>query len=167
MTRLALSLLLAGCTTPDDTDPSDTDAELAPVAAEFVDAHNTWRDTVGVAHLSWDDTVAESAQGWADALVADSCAFEHENQYVYGENLWWATWDGTPTEVVDDWGSEVDDYDYDANDCAPGKMCGHYTQIVWSTTETVGCGQGVCSDDSVIWVCRYDPPGNWVGEKPY
>ena len=69
--------------------------------------------------------------------------------------------------MVDGWGSEVADYDYDANSCKPGRMCGHYTQLVWSSTERVGCGKGVCGDGSVIWACRYDPPGNWVGEWPY
>ena len=45
-------------------------------------------------------------------------------------------------------------------------MCGHYTQIVWETTQKVGCAKIQC-DGFDLWVCNYDPPGNWVGEKPY
>ena len=28
--------------------------------------------------------------------------------------------------------------------CQKGKMCGHYTQIVWSDTRYVGCGYSIC-----------------------
>jgi pathogenesis-related protein 1 len=97
----------------------------------------------------------------------------------YGENLYWASaieWsDGkrelqqvSPNKVVDSWGSERADYDYKNNSCATGKMCGHYTQVVWKTTTTVGCAIAVCEDSrEQVWVCQYQPPGNWVGEKPY
>jgi len=45
-------------------------------------------------------------------------------------------------------------------------VCGHYTQIVWRDTKQVGCG--VARDNRrEIWVCNYDPPGNWVGHRPY
>jgi len=47
-------------------------------------------------------------------------------------------------------------------------MCGHYTQVVWRSTTTVGCAMAVCKDSQEqIWVCQYQKPGNWVGQKPY
>ncbi len=138
-----------------------------PWADEYVQAHNNVRDTVGVAHLSWSDELAASSLVWADALVADNCAFEHDLDNPYGENLYWSSWDATPTEVTDGWSSEVAFYDYGDNSCEPGQMCGHYTQVVWDDTTHVGCAKSACTDGSVVQVCRYDPPGNWVGEKPY
>ena len=45
-------------------------------------------------------------------------------------------------------------------------MCGHYTQIVWKTTTEFGCAKSIC-EGNVTWVCNYNPPSNWVGEKPY
>lgn len=166
---LSLTVLCLGpaCSGADDDDDDGEDLPSDAVAAEFLEAHNAWRDTVEVPHLAWDGTVAQSALGWAEALAEDGCAFEHENQQTYGENLWWSSYEPSPTEVVDAWGGEVVDYDYDSNTCAAGRMCGHYTQIVWADTEVVGCGMGVCSGGEVIWACRYDPPGNWVGERPY
>lgn len=150
--------------------------------AAFVAAHNKWRADAGVtAKMSYSPALAVSAQAWADHLKqTGGCAMTHSKpDGKYGENLFWASalqWsDGrrqvakvSPAQVVDDWGSEKADYDYAANRCTPGKMCGHYTQIVWSTTQTVGCGVAVCNDSrEQVWVCRYQPAGNWVGRKPY
>jgi pathogenesis-related protein 1 len=74
----------------------------------------------------------------------------------------------SPEQVVDSWGSEKADYDYANNSCAPGKMCGHYTQMVWRTTATVGCARAVCEDNlQQVWVCQYQPAGNWVDNRPY
>ncbi|MEM6522020.1 MAG: CAP domain-containing protein, partial [Cyanobacteria bacterium P01_C01_bin.70] len=42
--------------------------------------------------------------------------------------------------VVAAWVAEKADYDYASNSCASGKVCGHYTQIVWRETTAVGCG---------------------------
>ncbi|NOS95644.1 MAG: SCP-like extracellular, partial [Methylotenera sp.] len=108
------------------------------------------------------------------------CQMRHSNSKAqYGENLYWGSalswFDGrkalqkvSSEQVVNDWGSEKADYDYANNQCAPGKMCGHYTQIVWRATTHVGCGMAVCTDtQEQVWVCRYQPAGNWVGKKPY
>ncbi len=67
---------------------------------------------------------------------------------------------------MDAWGNEKPDYFYAKNKCKPRKMCGHYTQIVWKTTKKVGCAKIIC-DEMDVWVCNYDPPGNWIGQKPY
>lgn len=167
MRSLVLPLLLTACFSDEADDSASGDAPPDAVAAAFLDEHNAVRAGVGVGPLGWDAAVAASALEWAEALAADGCAFEHEAQQTYGENLWWSTWDPTPAEVVQGWASEVADYDYDTNTCASGAVCGHYTQVVWADTEVVGCGKATCSSGAVIWNCRYDPPGNWVGERPY
>ncbi len=155
----------------------------------MVAEHNKWRSEAGLSGLKWSEKLAKTAQGWADTLKSRSCAFEHSTGAGYGENIFWASpaksanskdangnwiWrvkvqDITPRDVVDSWGSEKQWYNYEANSCsAPkDKSCGHYTQIVWKRTTEVGCGMAVCSDQSQIWVCNYNPPGNYVGQKPY
>lgn len=155
-------------------------AHFSPTA--FVAAHNRWRAQVGVTQrLKYSTALAAQAQAWANHLKqANHCRMRHSDPHgQYGENLDWASpirWSNghtelqqlTPEQVVDDWGSEKVNYDYKANTCAPGKVCGHYTQVVWRTTTTVGCGMAVCEDTKEqVWVCRYEPPGNWVGERPY
>ncbi len=151
-------------------------------SAEIVSVHNEWRADVGVEEkLSYSTSLAKSAQAWADNLKkTNHCKMRHSKpDGEYGENLYWGSalqWsDGrkelqkvTPRQVVDAWGSEKADYDYATNDCEQGKMCGHYTQIIWRTTKEVGCAMAVCEDSKQqVWVCQYLPPGNWVGEKPY
>ena len=40
---------------------------------------------------------------------------------------------------------------------------GHFTQVVWRGTKRVGCGRSQCKGMD-IYVCEYDPPGNWEGQ---
>jgi pathogenesis-related protein 1 len=147
----------------------------------IVAAHNRWRKTVGAPPLTYSPKLAASAQEWANHLKqSNQCKMQHSKpDGNYGENLYWASaieWsDGrrelqniSPNKVVDDWGSERADYDHKNNLCAKGRMCGHYTQVVWKSTTTVGCAIAVCADSrDQVWVCQYQPPGNWVGHKPY
>jgi len=151
-------------------------------ATAMVAAHNQWRAEAGVAEkLGYSPTLAASAQAWADELKQHHhCQLRHgQANGEYGENLYWASalqWsDGrkalqavTAQNVVASWGSEKAHYDHADNRCAPGKACGHYTQVVWRASREVGCGMAVCQDTlAQVWVCRYQPAGNWVGEKPY
>jgi len=155
-------------------------AKVEPAA--IVAAHNKLRAEVGVTKkLSYSVTLATSAQAWAEHLKqTNGCKMRHsEPDGKYGENLFWGSavaWtDGrkelqkvSSKQVVEDWGSEKTDYDYASNQCADGKMCGHYTQIVWRDTTKVGCGVAVCEDtQEQVWACQYLPAGNWVGKKPY
>jgi pathogenesis-related protein 1 len=72
-----------------------------------------------------------------------------------------------PSFVVDVWGRESADFQIEANACLPGRACGHYTQIVWRTTREVGCALRVCSAKDQVWVCQYQPAGNYLGQRPY
>ncbi|MEM9538662.1 MAG: pathogenesis-related family 1 protein [Cyanobacteria bacterium P01_E01_bin.42] len=133
---------------------------------QMLNAHNKWRDTVNVPHLQWSPTLANYAQEWANKLLREN-KFEHRQNPPYGENLAAASGQQlSPERVVDMWGNEVQDYNYNNNSCQPGKMCGHYTQVVWESTREVGCAMAR-NNNREVWVCNYDPPGNIIGRKPY
>ncbi|OHC90699.1 MAG: SCP-like extracellular [Sideroxydans sp. RIFOXYB12_FULL_59_6] len=150
-------------------------------AEEMLGTHNHWRELVGVPPLQYSAELAASSRQWAEQLQQDNhCRMRHSSpDGKYGENLYWASaikWsDGkrelqqvAARQVVDSWASERSDFDYEHNSCAPSKMCGHYTQVIWRSTTLVGCGAAVCEDTKEqVWVCRYQTPGNWVGERPY
>jgi hypothetical protein len=46
---------------------------------------------------------------------------------------------------------------------------GHYSQMVWSSTQRVGCGQAASKQfpGNVVLDCRYSPAGNINGQSPY
>jgi hypothetical protein len=114
--------------------------------------------------MAWSDHLAARAQEWADTLLARK-QFIHRPNSTYGENLFEITGAAaSPAQVVDAWAAESRNYDYSSNRCSG--VCGHYMQIVWGDTKEVGCavarGRG-----REVWVCNYDPPGNWTGKRPY
>lgn len=127
-------------------------------------AHNEIRARIDEPPLRWSDRLAARAQDWASHLLRER-QFYHRPHPVFGESLFDITGGrATPDEVVGGWAAEVHDYNYRANTCR--SVCGHYTQIVWANTREVGCA--VASDRvREVWVCNYDPPGNWIGQRPY
>eukprot|EP01101_Sappina_pedata_P002171 TRINITY_DN1242_c0_g1_i1.p1 TRINITY_DN1242_c0_g1~~TRINITY_DN1242_c0_g1_i1.p1 ORF type:complete len:326 (+),score=61.74 TRINITY_DN1242_c0_g1_i1:17-994(+) len=139
---------------------------------EFVNIHNQFRSEVNpppaspLNQVSWDETLAQAA-----ANFYTNCLVGHSG-LGYGENLYWTSnpnpgvnW---PTQVVTAWNSEKTDYTYDTNSCAPGKVCGHYTQVVWNNSIKIGCVRiNGCSPWAVSVACEYSPPGNYIGQYPY
>ena len=176
---LSLCLSALGCGESDAASP-EPQPPTSPLAQDMVAAHNEARaaarpaPTPALSALTWSSDAAQVAQAYAA-----ECKFEHnKNRGAYGENLAAAAPPGSRTDaqVVADWASESADYDYAKNSCAAGKVCGHYTQVVWRKTTQVGCATVVCEKNSPfgaqfprwqLWVCDYAPPGNYVGEKPY
>jgi len=141
-------------------------------AVEMVNAHNAWRTRAGVLSIRWAADLAAQAQNRALQLARRDCALEHGNlPDDVGENLYRASaleresggrafYAVLPAHVVDAWGAESADYSPANDSCAPGRQCGHYTQIVWPSTEEVGCGMAVCPSLGQVWACRYRPRGN-------
>lgn len=174
---LLLALFVLGCNGGgENLDPPSPPGDLDPRLAEVLDVHNEVRANAlptpdpPLPPLVWADDLAAEAQSYAEL-----CTFAHDqNRGFVGENLFVNAPAGSQTgrSVVLGWASEAANYDYDNNSCAG--VCGHYTQIVWRDTTELGCGVATCSgidgftnSEGEIWVCRYRPPGNFVGERPY
>jgi pathogenesis-related protein 1 len=134
------------------------------LADSILAAHNAVRQRVGVPPLAWSESLAAFAQEWADYLAAHH-EFFHRRESPYGENLFEVTGASvSPAEVVNDWAAESRNYEYGSNTCHG--VCGHYTQIVWRDTQRVGCA-AARSGRTEVWVCNYDPAGNFIGRRPY
>ncbi|KAM7299828.1 putative antigen 5/SCP domain-containing protein [Ixodes scapularis] len=160
---------------------------------EFLKAHNYYRMKVArgelpnfpkaatMPKLIWDDELAEVAQAHADQCTVANRDLRHDNKkgrfttkfrYV-GQNLAWeaASDRDQPMNVtrqVTSWFNEYRDFDpAGIRAFAPrfGKQTGHFTQIIWSETQFLGCGftQYTLKGDissapyQKIYVCNYGP----------
>ena len=163
-------------------EPRSFNVQVNP--AQIVSAHNRVRSKYRLQPLSWSPSLSKFSAQWANHLKRNNgCRMHHrphegQNKTDYGENLFWASpfrWsDGatniqniSSTAVVQAWAEEVKYYNYSRNSCQRGQQCGHFTQVVWKDSRKVGCALAICPDKSQVWVCSYDPPGNWQGIKPY
>ena len=139
-------------------DPPEGDAPAGPMG-EILAAHNRLRADHCAPPLTWSDELQETAQGWADTM-ARHCTLEHSD-HPHGENLYMGSIGvRTPAGVAEQWHSEVSDYDFRRGGFS--MQTGHFTQLVWSGTRALGCGQSTCNG-LAVWVCMYDPPGNVQG----
>ena len=100
--------------------------------------HNRLRalEAVGLPNLVWDATVASyAAEKVAYLAYNNNCALNHNvgpTNPGYGENLAWASFTSyTAVAATNAWYNEKADYTLATNSCASGKVCGHYTQVVW------------------------------------
>lgn len=141
-------------------------------------AHNAARAQVGVGPLTWDPALAAIAAAWAAQCIdteAPIGLIDHNpgrsNGYptYVGENIYGAGGQASGTDAVALWVGEQVNYDHATNTCASGRVCGHYTQVVWRNTIKVGCALHDCPGlqygSSVV--CDYGPGGNIGGQSPY
>jgi len=132
--------------------------------------------------LSFNKELADFAQNYSR-----QCIYEHNPKYNtksfsgIGENLYLSTkirsnlFDAL-NQGIKLWFDENKYYNFTAKKCLPGKVCGHYTEMVWAENYLVGCGITNCGNVSVdgvvkpqaqYVVCNYAPGGNYEGEAPY
>ncbi|XP_059145897.1 GLIPR1-like protein 1 isoform X2 [Physella acuta] len=141
--------------------------------------HNYLRSREGASDMmamKWDEKLEKSAQ-----VYSEKCIFEHSKNrenlagYRYvGENLYAGTGEFDPPNVIQLFYDEKYNYSYDTGQCFIS-MCGHYTQVVWSSSNFLGCGVKYCPvlqgastfDHGYIVVCHYGPGGNIQGRKPF
>lgn len=154
-------------------------AELAGIVA----AHNRVRAMVdltgssggALTDLVWDDALAASAAAYLarcidadrDGLVDHNDRRSDGHPFYVGENIYASTGTARADDTVDAWASEVKDYHYASNTC--DRVCGHYTQVVWRSTQKVGCALVNCAGlkyPSTV-LCDYGPGGNVNNQKPY
>ncbi|KAI3427612.1 SCP domain-containing protein, partial [Psidium guajava] len=131
-----------------------------------ISSHNAVRAKHNLPPLKWSTSLEDYAKWYASRRRGD-CTLIHSTS-DYGENIFWGQgrrW--TPKEAVTAWAAEEAYYNYNSNTCMAGRDCSHYTQLVWRTTQKVGCAQIVCKTGDTFITCEYSPHGNVIGERPY
>ena len=161
----------------------------------FLNNHNRYRAMVSpkacpaLPAMKWDSRLEKVAQDFAD-----KCHFAHNSARTsqaggaysrVGENVYLtattaATISTDVSRATRAWHNEVRDYELASNSCAPGRVCGHYTQVVWRSSTHLGCAAKVCEASKFrndpwsgryptlfIVVCNYGPAGNIDSQRPY
>ena len=164
-----------GAGSPGGTGSGNAYIPAAEEQTRIVNLHNDARAEVGVPNLAWSDTVANVALTYAQKLATQGCPMVHssyEERNNYGENLASSSKaQGLGETGTTMWIAEKSSYTpgtpipTNENDTS-WKAWGHYTQVVWRDTSEVGCAYASCSARAVF-VCHYNPTGNWRGEAPY
>ncbi|GLI71210.1 hypothetical protein VaNZ11_016329, partial [Volvox africanus] len=152
-----------------------------PDASLLLTATNKYRAIHQAPPLTWDANLAARSQAYANWLVTQKCVMIHG---TVGENLFgelsypWP--EGVCQDAVDNWYSEVGNYDFNVPrpffDNYFRNEIGHFTQLVWASTTTIGCGFAVAAQPVTfssgnvytgackVVVCRYNPPGNYADD---
>ncbi|XP_030750604.1 venom allergen 3-like [Sitophilus oryzae] len=153
---------------------------------EIVNVHNAVREQlkngtfpgqpkgINFLKMQYDSRLAEAAQEIANTTVFAHVTVPDDRFYV-GQNLFllYSTGAGTGignwTQAILSWVSEHKTYTY-GKCCSGGSL--HYTQVVWATTQYIGCGFTYFKTSekfafNYYYVCNYGPGGNMVGSYPY
>ena len=175
LTALVISIPAAAIAIPQTgvlpwTDKSPRPRNPLLLQSTMMAAHNEARRQYGVAPLSWDDALARDAAVYA-AQLARANRFEHDPQggrrVRQGENLWMGTRGAySYGEMI---GLLVDERRFfrpgrfpDVSRSGHWSHVSHYTQIVWPSSQRVGCATASNRSNDYL-VCRYLPAGNVVG----
>ncbi|XP_044731394.1 scoloptoxin SSD552-like [Chrysoperla carnea] len=184
------------CTPSDNACPQYQDLAITDEQKQsIVDKHNELRQKVAsggedrlpsaanMKELVWDDELANIAQ-----CYANKCVFQHmrcelsDGRGRFGQNIYEGFEYGKPDEnsmsedypnFVQNWYDEepkfdpnnIDEYKFDPHS-------GHFSQVIWAKTESVGCGSAVWRNDTInFWLvtffCNYSPGGNVIGASVY
>ncbi len=151
-------------------------------SAALLEAHNKVRQEVGVEGLKWSAELEKIAETYAQKAEKDNNCFglghnpnrgDHIGENLAGKASSPKAPQLTPADAMQGWANEKKQYTYETNSCAAGKVCGHYTQVVWRNTTEVGCAIAVCSNNpkpgwfAKLMICNYRPAGNVGKQKPY
>lgn len=163
---------------------------------EILQVHNMWRARISnglvtrgkyggpqppaadMEQMEWDDELARVAQ-----RHADQCIFAHDcskcrkvkrfnvgqNLHIYKQSIRSAATNWT--RGINDWYNEVDLFD--KKWVKPFKFSlpiGHYSAMLWSNTNKVGCGLTEYRDGkwfAKLYTCDYAPAGNFINGQMY
>ncbi|RZC43032.1 uncharacterized protein BDFB_013077 [Asbolus verrucosus] len=131
---------------------------------EFLKAHNEYRMRHGVPPLKLDKKMCKYSEEWAKLLAARNI-LEHRPSCNYGENIY-CMYSSDPNftitghSPVDVWYEEVQHHPFGRE---PNSLkSGHFTQVVWKSSELLGVGVAKNSQGSIYVVANYSPAGNFV-----
>ncbi|XP_056637489.1 uncharacterized protein LOC130445698 isoform X1 [Diorhabda sublineata] len=132
---------------------------------DFLKAHNNFRRRHGVPPLKLDRKLCKYSQEWATYL-AQRNILEHRPGSNYGENIY-CIFSSDPNftinghSPVETWYEEASQHPFGKE---PSNLkSGHFSQVIWKSSEFLGVGVAKNSQGSTYVVANYSPAGNFVG----
>lgn len=171
MRKIVISLILVSSVMIINVFSDDGNTKIISAdIVEILNAHNRYRTPLGIPPLKWSDNLAKGAKVWADRLAGERRMY-HSSGTGEGENLWMGTSGYYQlTRMVEAWGEEKryyrDGIFPKVSTTGNWSDVGHYTQVIWRNTTEVGCAKSSGGGND-FFVCRYSPPGNYIGQKAY
>ncbi|EER29831.1 SCP-like extracellular family protein [Coccidioides posadasii C735 delta SOWgp] len=137
----------------------------------ILNATNSLRRQHDANPLTWNNTLAETAHDWGE-----QCRLRHSFS-PSGENL--AAGYPNITSVMTAWAQGREKVSF--NNPKYNEETSQFTQLVWKSTKSVGCGRHNCGSagmhpkghhsekKALGWyvVCEYYPPGNIIGGNQF
>jgi len=131
--------------------------------------------------LQYDDDVADVAKDFTRECRFDNNDMPFTDKFSWLGEVFYSTTSIDSNRVVirkaiNSWFQQRNFYNFDTQECRPGKSCGTYTELVWAENTSIGCGITTCRNMMVrgklrprmtIFVCNVGPGGNYIGEDPY
>ncbi|XWS65803.1 hypothetical protein CRYUN_Cryun05aG0144800 [Craigia yunnanensis] len=131
---------------------------------DILDAHNAARKEVGVPLMTWDNVLEAYALNYSEGRI-DHCNLDPAIG-PSGQNVAWSGTDLSGTDAVKQWVDEKEYYDLESGFCASGRLCNHYTQVIWINSTQLGCAKVRCNNNGTFICCYYYPSGNIPGKRP-
>lgn len=132
---------------------------------DLLKAHNEYRNKHGVPPLKLDKKLCKYSEEWAKILASKN-NLEHRRNSPYGENIFCmysSDCDFTITGriPVDNWYEEIKQHPFGRE---PNNLkSGHFTQVIWKTSELLGVGIAKSRQGYIYVVANYSPAGNFLG----
>ncbi|KIV92754.1 hypothetical protein PV10_04023 [Exophiala mesophila] len=170
-------------TQPTNTQTSPTGGSNNPaptsISSDYkqgiLDSHNIHRANHTVNALVWDDRLTNIA-----AQIAASCVYAHDTSTGgggYGQNIGAGSPPSDIPAMITNlmYNNEINYYPGYGTEpsMANFHLWGHFSQIVWKSTTSVGCATQYCPNglantgggvSPYFTVCNYSPPGNFGGQ---
>ena len=118
---------------------------------ECLSKHNQYRQQHSRNALSYGDQLEAFAQQRANK-IAQTDEMVHPAENEYGENLFQAVgnYPATCKEAVDQWYNEIKDHDQNGPAVQP--KTGHYTQVIWKDSQSVGCASAKSQRQNIVYI---------------
>ncbi|GMR51247.1 hypothetical protein PMAYCL1PPCAC_21442, partial [Pristionchus mayeri] len=135
---------------------------ISAYRTQIFNDHNQYRARHQAQPLRLVESLNSSAQAYAQQLAYNDAGIPHSDYAgKYGENLYYCT-GMSPLNASHQWYNEESMYDYNVGDF--DWTTGHFTQMVWRETTSIGVGIAQSNSGRHFVVAHYVKPGNATGQ---